>query len=132
MLISHRDQLSFSKLPALWCYHKVAVYSSNPLDITDIELKSAIMQSLQTHHGKVGAMSHVDVLKITPQRSHTQVILRVNSKHKADVWSAVTLIHSLQGSACSANVIQEAPLLLALLPSSPPMGHHRHQAAVVF
>jgi len=108
MLISHRDQLSFSKLPALWCYLKVAVYSSNPLDITDIELKSAIMQSLQTHHGKVGAMSHVDVLKITPQRSHTQ------------------------GSACSANVIQEAPLLLALLPSSPPMGHHRHQAAVVF
>ncbi|XP_063682842.1 ribonuclease P protein subunit p14-like [Bolinopsis microptera] len=133
-------KLSFSKLPPNWSYLKVSVMTPVNLDITDIEFKSAIMQSLQVHHGKVGSLSHVDVLKITSMtKCHNgyyscHVILRVARQQKQHVWSALTLIKSFQGSRCAMNVVKESPVLVSLLPSqtSPHIGHsrYRHQPAV--
>ena len=47
MILPKAVKLSFSKLPPNWSYLKVSVVTPVNLDITDIEFKSAIMQSLQ-------------------------------------------------------------------------------------
>lgn len=135
MILPRPLRLSFSKLPSLWTYLKVSVAAPVNMDITDIEFKSAIVQSLQIHHGKVGTLSHVDVLKITTMSKcrndfyTCDVILRVARQHKQLVWSALTLINTLQGSRCSMNVVKESPVLVALLPSqtSPSGGHSRYR-----
>eukprot|EP00116_Pleurobrachia_bachei_P014092 sb/3474354/ len=126
--------MKLSRLPSPWSYLKVSVVSPSPLDITDIEFKSAILQSLQVHHGKVGSLSHVDVLKITPPSRCSNglwschVILRVSSRQKEEVWSAVTLISTLQGTRCAVNTVKESPILASLLSqNSPTPGHHRYR-----
>ena len=51
MILPKAVKLSFSKLPPNWSYLKVSVVTPVNLDITDIEFKSAIMQSLQVSTG---------------------------------------------------------------------------------